>query len=143
MKETTLIIKINQNEINLISNSFLKEIFQTAHCAMYHVCSLINVYACMQLIHRMNHWNCLVRKNGKIQFKIGTYLSHRIKQPISELWIRIFMEFCDKLHFFFKPGLPLFFVKRKTNKLMFIFSSKVFKNFVKIKNSYFPKKKVL
>ena len=72
MKETTLIIKINQNEINLISNSFLKEIFQTAHCAMYHVCSLINVYACMQLIDHMNHRNCLVRKkNCKIQFKIS------------------------------------------------------------------------
>ena len=108
---------------------------------MYHVCSLINVYACMQLIHRMNHWNCLVRKNGKIQFKIGTYLSHRIKQPISELWIRIFMEFCDKLHFFSSLVCHCFSSKEKQTNWCLFFHQKFLKISWKLRIRSFPKKK--
>jgi len=89
-----------------------------------HVCNLYTVWT-IEIVRS--------EKNGKIQFKIGTYLSHRIKQPILELWIRIFMEFCDKLHFFSSlVCLFAFFSSKDKNKLKFCFHQKLVKKFVKI-----------
>merc|ERR1719362_1695919 len=82
----------------------------------------------------MNHRNCLVRKkNCKIQFKISCSPDPATNfETLNPNFHGILGQFLLQDGFVY---LPLFFVKRKTNKLMFIFSSKVFKNFVKMKNS--------